>query len=287
MHAMSGCMNSVGMFNRQFESASQSINYIQCHGNECFYDKLKIARPLSNDDDFRNRFKIAAIAILFANGIPFFSEGQEIMQTKHGNSNSYNAGDYINGLDYDQAFKEKGMLKFLKNAIALKKEFIKAAGNNYAYIMNNINSEVLQNNSVVCRYNFKRYNYAIIFNPMKSSIKYTFKHPATKVLRVSFLKAEVIKNHAEIDGKKEWKLSDINSKFRKDLIQYLNSYDSRSENVTVWAAMRFEWNSNIKSIKGVNRLSEYIVGKYDTPENLRNPDYIPYNMQMPDYTTLH
>ena len=47
--------------------------------------------------------------------------------------------------------------------------------------------------------------------------------------------------------------------------------------------MRFEWNL-LKNIPMKN-INEYIDGKYDNT-NKSNPDYIPYNMQMPDYNNL-
>ena len=117
---------------------------------------------------------------------------------------------------------------------------------------------------------FKVYN-----NPKYSS--------ATKVARISFIVPKLFTGHAKIGGKKEWKLNEINSKTRKELIQYLNSKSKGDPDYTIWTRMRFEWNL-LKNIPMKN-INEYIDGKYDNA-NKSNPDYIPYNMQMPDYNNL-
>lgn len=89
---------------------------------------------------------------------------------------------------------------------------------------------------------------------------------ATKVARICFKSPTLIKNHAEIGGKKEWVPSELNSAFRKDLVRYLNSRDSSHSNLTVWAYMRFYWNE----LYGfTDDIDDYISGRCDTPENLK------------------
>lgn len=107
---------------------------------------------------------------------------------------------------------------------------------------------------------------------------------ATKVARISFTSAKLITGHAEINGKKEWLISEISSKIKKEIIDYLNSRDKRNTNYTIWTTMRFEWNE-LKNIQ-MDSIEDYTSGKYDKKYK-NNPDYIPYNLQMPDYNNLN
>lgn len=103
---------------------------------------------------------------------------------------------------------------------------------------------------------------------------------ATKVARLSFIRPELITGHSERNGKKEWILKDISITNREEIVRYLKSPSGRNPNVSVWTDIRYEWN-NIKNY--VSDIKAYTEGKYDTPENLNNEDYVPYNLQIPDY----
>lgn len=105
---------------------------------------------------------------------------------------------------------------------------------------------------------------------------------ATKVARISFLKPELIINHRERNGKPEWKLNDINIKTRKELIDYLNSTSDDNKNYTVWTFLRYSWN---RAKLGIRRIEDYTTGVFDK-EFFGNPNYVPYNIPMPDYLNL-
>ena len=115
-----------------------------------------------------------------------------------------------------------------------------------------------------------------------------YNHPskyssATHVIRIKFKKAEVVTGHRERNGKKEWKLEDF-SRYGKDLVSYLNSKSKTNSNITVWTELRFQWNL----MKGfdIESVEDYVSGKYDTEENLKDDDYIPHNMSMPRYDLM-
>lgn len=48
--------------------------------------------------------------------------GQEFGGTKRGYGNTYNAGDELNGFNYDLASQNRDMIKFLRDALELKKQ---------------------------------------------------------------------------------------------------------------------------------------------------------------------
>lgn len=103
---------------------------------------------------------------------------------------------------------------------------------------------------------------------------------ATKVVRILFNSANYIE-HQNADGKKLWKLSHKDKKVLKEL---LNSSSKKYSNMTMWEACKFEWNS--ECIEPIN-VDKYISGEYDKDETyMKNPNFLPYSLEMPDYTKL-
>ena len=77
----------------------ESVNYVTSHDNLTLWDKLEISCPHYSEED---QIKIAMLAqaiVLTSQGIPFIFGGEELLRTKMGNHNSYNAGDFINRID--------------------------------------------------------------------------------------------------------------------------------------------------------------------------------------------
>ena len=106
----------------KFLSATQTVNYIECHDNGTFFDFLEKRRP---DLSEATRLKIvenANAAIAFSIGIPFFHMGQEIGLTKYGEDNTYNKGDYYNMFDYRLLDQRMEMSKRLSEAISIRKK---------------------------------------------------------------------------------------------------------------------------------------------------------------------
>ncbi len=82
----------------------QSINYLESHDDMCFADEITSnpnhdGSKLIEGDAIRNRM---AATILFTSlGIPMLGEGQEYIRSKKGIKNTYNKGDAINALHWD------------------------------------------------------------------------------------------------------------------------------------------------------------------------------------------
>ena len=81
---------------KDFLSPKQSINYIECHDGYTFYDNVKRCVRGKNA---KNICDLGLAMVTFAQGIPFFHQGQETYHSKNGNSNSYNLGDKINHIN--------------------------------------------------------------------------------------------------------------------------------------------------------------------------------------------
>jgi pullulanase len=83
-----------------FTSPNQSINYVECHDNLTYYDKMLLSCGFEKDgfkicQDFANHL------IAISQGIPFYHAGQEIYRTKMGVENSYNSPDDINKITWN------------------------------------------------------------------------------------------------------------------------------------------------------------------------------------------
>lgn len=112
---LTGSVRGKGGFTKKI---GRSINYVECHDNHTLFDKLAVTELGKNQmgnlfemldsaqlEKIKKEDKMAAAMIFLAQGTPFINGGQEFMRTKNGNSNSYIAGNKINGIDI--SFKEK------------------------------------------------------------------------------------------------------------------------------------------------------------------------------------
>ncbi|MGM0436669.1 MAG: type I pullulanase [Bacillota bacterium] len=104
-------------------SPSETINYVSAHDNLTLWDKLK---KTNGEDPRYIRIKMdkMAQAIIFTSlGVPFLYGGEEFLRTKFGNSNSYNAGDYINMLKWERKTRFHDTFKYYSGLIELRNSF--------------------------------------------------------------------------------------------------------------------------------------------------------------------
>ena len=106
-----------------FASPLQSINYLECHDNMTFYDKMHYCLKGESYQNEMQRAKLGLAMILLAQGIPFIHSGQEFMRTKYGKDNTYNLGDYYNQFDYNLRNQNLEMVEFFKDLIKIRKAY--------------------------------------------------------------------------------------------------------------------------------------------------------------------
>ncbi|MBU1094323.1 MAG: hypothetical protein KKH01_07675 [Firmicutes bacterium] len=102
-----------------FTSPNQSLNYVECHDNMTYYDKMVLSCGYENPEfkvcqDFANHL------IAISQGVPFYHAGQEFYRSKKGVENSYNSPDVINQIHWN--IKEDGVKK-LKQLLKLRKKY--------------------------------------------------------------------------------------------------------------------------------------------------------------------
>lgn len=104
---------------QQFLSRNQVINYVECHDNMTYFDKMVQAIGMQTDkikmyQDFANHI------IAISQGIPFFHAGQELYRSKQGVENSYKSSDNINKIIWNI---DKKSLNQFKKILKLRKKY--------------------------------------------------------------------------------------------------------------------------------------------------------------------
>lgn len=101
----------------------QWINYVECHDNLTFADKLMVSMPDSTPTERLAANKLGAALVFLSQGVPFFALGQEFMRTKGGNHNSYNASDSVNSIKWDMLTENRNLADYYKGLIAIRRKF--------------------------------------------------------------------------------------------------------------------------------------------------------------------
>ena len=102
---------------------NQLVNYVSAHDNNTLFDKL-----LSSGVSEANAPKVstqASAIITFAQGVPFYHAGDELMRQKINpdgsfNHNSYNASDEVNSLKWERKIEFKAQFDKYQEMIALR-----------------------------------------------------------------------------------------------------------------------------------------------------------------------
>ncbi len=77
------------------------INYMSSHDNRTLWDILANADPNATVEQRLAMNRLGAAMVLFSKGTPFFLAGEEMLRSKGGNENSYNASDAVNNIDWE------------------------------------------------------------------------------------------------------------------------------------------------------------------------------------------
>jgi pullulanase len=91
-----------GSINDFAASPGETINYVTSHDNYTLWDKITLSNLEDAEADRIKMDELAQAVILTSQGIAFLQGGEELLRTKGGNSNSYNAGDAVNQFDWSR-----------------------------------------------------------------------------------------------------------------------------------------------------------------------------------------
>lgn len=101
---------------------TQSINYVECHDNNTFFDRM--IRYKHEDPIWINirRCKLALALVMLSRGLPFIHAGQEFLRTKNLVENSYNGDETINRLDWNRRVENDEICRYFIDLVAIRKE---------------------------------------------------------------------------------------------------------------------------------------------------------------------
>ncbi len=113
-HQYQHTMKLVTGSNHMFTYPTQSINYVECHDNLTFYDRM-VKNHGFEFPDFKVAQDFANHLIAISQGVPFYHAGQEFYRSKKGVENSYESSDDINKILWrPYEFGVKQLTKLLK-----------------------------------------------------------------------------------------------------------------------------------------------------------------------------
>ena len=173
--AMDGLIGSPSLF----LSPNQSINYVECHDNLTFYDKMLLSCGFEKSE-FRVIQDFVNHMIAISQGIPFYHAGQEFYRSKKGVENSYNSPDEINQIHWN--IHTDGVKK-LRKLLAIRKRY--AAYRQTKYLDNvTVRKE---NNIIIYTIDTKKYQLIHYIKPYPSIERFSLHEgkllfPSQKVL---------------------------------------------------------------------------------------------------------
>ena len=128
------------------------------------------------EEEIRKRIKMNLVATLISAGIPFFHQGEEIGASKKGLPNTYNAGDELNGFDYDLLDENKDLYLFFRDAISIKKKYLSFDSTTFYKMLkeNRITFDDLDCGALKINYEFDDYTLYVVFNPSKERFMFEF-----------------------------------------------------------------------------------------------------------------
>ena len=98
-----------------------AVSYVSCHDNYTLYDRVKAANGESLDDGIAEKMALLAQSVAFTSqGTAFMLAGEELLRTKGGNSNSYNASYEVNEINYSLKVAHPELFARYQELIAFK-----------------------------------------------------------------------------------------------------------------------------------------------------------------------
>jgi pullulanase len=100
----------------------QVVSYCECHDNHVLWDKLMISNAADEFETRKQMHLLSLSIVLTSQGVTFLHAGTEILRTKRGVENSFNAGDSINAINWNDKAQYKDVYEYVKGLIKMRKE---------------------------------------------------------------------------------------------------------------------------------------------------------------------
>ena len=185
-------------YEHQYDSANQSLDYLECHDNNTLYDKLLVSNPEEEERTLLERITLANSILLLSFGISFIHMGQEIGLSKDGLDNTYNMVG-VNNMDYrlvDERFDMVNrfrLMNILARKLNYKSLFKKEDLESFFTITHEesgLYSLSAKDKNVIC----KEKNFLILFNPTVNPISFELEDYYTVLEGMNKTKEIKVKN---------------------------------------------------------------------------------------------
>lgn len=101
---------------------SQVVNFVACHDGYTLVDKLKLSVQGDHAaEELVPIDKLVHTVLLTSQGIPFIRGGEEVMQDKKGEPNSFKSPDSVNQIDWSFKAQNRDFFDYIRGLIALRK----------------------------------------------------------------------------------------------------------------------------------------------------------------------
>ncbi|MBR3202978.1 MAG: hypothetical protein IKF60_05275, partial [Solobacterium sp.] len=166
---------------RRFDSPVQSINALETHDNATAWDKMHACCGEEPREVRLRRQKLMIAATLVAQGIPFLHAGMEFCGTKQDNSNSYNAGDVINQMNWDRMILNYDIVRYTQRMIQLRRNWKAFRLDTAALVEKYVHFSIVEGGVVLydIDYNDGHHQSAgvrVIINPSLDERRFHFEH---------------------------------------------------------------------------------------------------------------
>jgi len=101
---------------------SETINYVTCHDNYTLWDKLQLSNPTASKATRIQMDELAQAIVMTSQGVAFMQGGEEMLRTKGGNGNSYNAGDTVNEFNWARKAEYLSVFNYYAGLIHLRED---------------------------------------------------------------------------------------------------------------------------------------------------------------------
>jgi pullulanase len=181
-----------------FNTANQSINYLECHDNSTLFDKLLVSNAFEEEKVLLDRVDLANHILLLSFGVPLVHAGQEIGQSKDGLDNTYKTIG-VNNLNYrliDERFDMVNrfrLFNILRKKLAythlfkpeeIKNVFEISHWDNGVYLLSAKNKNIIDNEK----------EFVILINPKAEKIPVELDNYYTEFNGVDDNRATTVKN---------------------------------------------------------------------------------------------
>ena len=181
-----------------FNTANQSINYLECHDNSTLFDKLLVSNAFEEEKVLLDRVNLANHILLLSFGVPLVHAGQEIGQSKDGLDNTYKTIG-VNNLNYrliDERFDMVNrfrLFNILRKKLAythlfkpeeIKNVFEISRWDNGVYLLSAKNKNIINNEK----------EFVILINPKAEKIPVELDNYYTEFNGVDDNRATTVKN---------------------------------------------------------------------------------------------